>query len=408
VAASSPLRRLSDVGNDTSRARRRRNVVCVVAVAIVVSPVLIAPAPGVVVAAAAGVAVAAALAALPLGRIDLQRAAVGVGVFSLLIDLVYVGPREPVLFWMPAEMAGLCLLLGRVIRRLPPRRALAVGSLTAAAVFLLPLRFTARMSPLGWSEYVFLAALAVFPAAAAVGVALYLRAVDERRVRAVAQARREQRLEVATELHDFVAHEVTGLVLDVQAAQLDDDHPMRVRTLLERVERAGLRALESMDRTLHTLRSVDGDAPGSPPIRMYGLVDLPDLVGRFGAGGPTRAVVVVEEGVVGVVGQDVERTAYLVVLESLTNVRRHAPGAAEVRVSVARSSTDRLTVVVADDGGSGGVTRERRASGTGLIGLGERVSALGGALAAGPDGRGWQVRCDLPVRPEQPPTRPAG
>jgi len=98
----------------------------------------------------------------------------------------------------------------------------------------------------------------------------------------------------------------------------------------------------------------------------------------------------------------VQRAVYRVVLESLTNVRRHAARATEVTVSVRRAAEDRdaVDVTVTDDGGRGGLLRldRRRGGGTGLAELAARVEALGGTLTAGPREKGWRVRARIPIR----------
>jgi signal transduction histidine kinase len=91
---------------------------------------------------------------------------------------------------------------------------------------------------------------------------------------------------------------------------------------------------------------------------------------------------------------EVTSTVYRVVQESLTNVARHAPRARSVEVSVGQDASS-ITVEVVDDGPA---TRRHR-GGYGLVGMRERVEALGGTMAAGPgDGVGWAVRARLPVR----------
>lgn len=125
-------------------------------------------------------------------------------------------------------------------------------------------------------------------AAAAAATGGGLRTLETRRIRAVHEARRSQRLQLAGNLHDFVAHDVSGIVVLAQAAQvIGADRPEEVLPLLRQIEASGLQALGSMDRTVHMLRSSDGTAPAgreatdaSPPVA-YGLEDIVDAVDRF-------------------------------------------------------------------------------------------------------------------------------
>lgn len=101
-------------------------------------------------------------------------------------------------------------------------------------------------------------------AAAAAATGGGLRTLETRRIRAVHEARRSQRLQLAGDLHDFVAHDVSGIVVLAQAAQvIGADRPEEVLPLLRQIEASGLQALGSMDRTVHMLRSSDGTAPAS-------------------------------------------------------------------------------------------------------------------------------------------------
>ncbi|MFH8567209.1 sensor histidine kinase [Streptomyces sp. NPDC017993] len=357
----------------------------------------------------AALTLAASILAWPTGRISLAQAAGGVAVLSLAADIGYFGQPGLVILWYPFETVALLVLLERVVRHVPSRQVGIVGPLTGAAAILLPLRFTLHAPDTGLKESVFAASLALVPAACAMGVGLYLRSLDNRRAHAVALARREQRLEVARDLHDFVAHEVTGIVLEAQAAQLSEDTaPEEHRALLQRIEKAGLRALDSMDQTVTALREAEGRKWGEPPpTRLYGLADLHELVGRFSSMAVAEVALSLEEEVAGTLSREAEDTAYRVVLESLTNIRRHAPRAGRVQVFAGRTADRAVEVSVADHAGPEAPAETlprslagqggRSHGGTGLVGLTERVSALGGTLEAGPSEHGWRVRCLLPA-----------
>ncbi|MGY0465236.1 sensor histidine kinase [Kitasatospora sp. cg17-2] len=420
-----------------SRPAALRGPVGVVAALFVLAPVLLAHpgqrAAALLLAVMAAGAVLVAAVRWPSGRVTLIGAVGGVAAASLLLDLVYSGPFRLPAFWLPFEWVALLILVGRVVRRGRGRWAGPAGALAVTAVVAVPLRFTVRTPNGGWTASVLAVLTSGVPLAVVVGASLYLRVLDARRERAVAKARREQRLEVARGLHDFVAHEITGIVLEAQAGQLPGDHGAEeTAALLRRLEEAGLRALDSMDAMVGALREPhedggDGGAAGGvdPPgaivgpasatgaTRVYGLADLPELVDRFDRTGPTRARLEGARDAAGLLSPDAEGAAYAVVLEALTNVRRHAPGAAEAVVRVEAGAAEGGTaavvrVSVSNDGrapgGVRGLRRLRGGGGSGLPGLAERLAVHGGTLESGPlepaplRPLGWRTSCELPVR----------
>ncbi|MFJ4796659.1 sensor histidine kinase [Kitasatospora purpeofusca] len=420
-----------------SRPAALRGPVGVVAALFVLAPVLLAHpgqrAAALLLAVLAAGAVLVAAVRWPSGRVTLIGAVGGVAVASLLLDLVYSGPFRLPAFWLPFEWVALLILVGRVVRRGRGRWAGPAGALAVTAVVAVPLRFTVRTPNGGWTASVLAVLTSGVPLAVVVGASLYLRVLDARRERAVAKARREQRLEVARGLHDFVAHEITGIVLEAQAGQLPGGHGAEeTAALLRRLEEAGLRALDSMDAMVGALREpyedgADGGAAGGvdPPgaivgpasatgaTRVYGLADLPELVDRFDRTGPTRARLEGARDAAGLLSPDAEGAAYAVVLEALTNVRRHAPGAAEAVVRVEAGAAEGGTaavvrVSVSNDGrapgGVRGLRRLRGGGGSGLPGLAERLAVHGGTLESGPlepaplRPLGWRTSCELPVR----------
>ncbi|WP_145806249.1 sensor histidine kinase [Kribbella amoyensis] len=217
-------------------------------------------------------------------------------------------------------------------------------------------------------------------AAAVGGAGRYLHLLDRRRVRAVHEARQAQRLGLARDLHDFVAHDVSGIVAQAQAGQVSKD-PAIAQEALRRIEAAGLRALASMDRTVHLL---------SPGPARYGLADLPDLVEQY-ASDVTLELPPLEPP------REVGAAAYRIVAEALTNIRRHAPATTRITVAVGQAA-DRLTTVVTNHTTNATPVRSsRRGGGLGLVRLTELVEALGGELEAGPVPGGWQVSATLPL-----------
>ena len=234
---------------------------------------------------------------------------------------------------------------------------------------------------------------------------LHLREVEQRAEEAVrtkdeAARRRavEERLRIARELHDSLTHSIS--VIQVQAGvavHLARKRGEEVPPALLAIQEAGADASRELRATLQVLRSAeDGDSSG--------LCQLDSLVARARTAG--LPVTVTVTGAERPLPPDVDQAAYRIVQEALTNVSRHA-GSAGAGDGVSASvrlwyTPDTLTVQVDDDGkGDGARPAGARPAGPGLglIGMRERVSALGGRLHAGPrDGGGFQVRAELPVR----------
>jgi signal transduction histidine kinase len=209
------------------------------------------------------------------------------------------------------------------------------------------------------------------------------------------QAVHIERRRIAAELHDLVGHSLTVVLLSVTGARrlVRDDPDAATEALLE-AEATGRASLAEIRSSVRLLR--DDQEPGGSVKPMPGARDLHQLVERIATAGPS-----VELHVTGDV-DDVEPVTglvvYRVVQESLNNTARHAPGAS-ARVAVAVAAQD-VDVDVFDDGvgthGDGSI-------GVGLLGMRERVEAVGGTLFAGPVPGGWRVRAHLPrVRPGPP------
>ncbi|GIH62660.1 two-component sensor histidine kinase [Microbispora siamensis] len=296
-------------------------------------------------------------------------------------------PSEP----GPGMALGLAVLVGTAVRALPVRTAcgVAAGGLAVAAGSLL----TAHALAAGVPSVTLMNVLAW---AAAVVAGLCPRLLDARR-RAVAEGvRRAERLRLARELHDVVAHHVTGIVVQAQAARLvARKSPEKAGDALADIEAAGSDALAAMRRVVGLLR--DPDEPAGQAATPAGLSEL---IERFEAGGRAVRLRLPGEEETATWPPEVAGTVYRVVQESLTNVSRHAPSARSVTVSVERDR-DTLTVEVADDSPRT-PSRHHQRGGYGLIGMRERVEALGGTLRAGPrpmagSESGWSVLATLPV-----------
>lgn len=242
----------------------------------------------------------------------------------------------------------------------------------------------------------------VFQGAGMAALGGYLRALGTRRKAAVAATQRAERLAMAADLHDFVAHHVTGILMQARMAQMvRTSDPAQLEMLLEGVVHGATEALASMRRTVGFLRdSLEETAEGKAVAdrRVGTLASLPELVEEFGGPIGPQAVLHRDESVPDDLPYDVQAAAYRVVQEALTNIRRHAADATDILVTLFPHA-DRLVVIVQDDGhGTAHLPTEAHGSGFGLVGLKERVTALDGELTAGPrQGQGWEVRAELPI-----------
>lgn len=221
----------------------------------------------------------------------------------------------------------------------------------------------------------------------------YLRWRRHQREYHVERARAQERLAVARDLHDVVAHEVTGIVVQAQALRrIADTRPEAAVRALPEIEAAGARALEAMRSLVSRLREPD-EAPPESDAR-EGLARL------AGASGGLEVAVRVEGSLAGL-APEVGTALVRIAQEAVTNARRHARGATRVSVEVESAAGEGVRMSVLDDGrGSAG------SGGYGLVGMEERARLLGGELAAGPGADGWEVRVRLPEKPcGQPPGR---
>jgi signal transduction histidine kinase len=268
----------------------------------------------------------------------------------------------------------------------------------------------------GWGMFLWLPSATggtVPSAGAAVGLAAWLAVllagaelVRGRRERGAAlrmgreqEARRrteEERLRIARELHDVLAHNIS--LINVQsgvALHLLHQQPDQARTALTIINEASADALREVRSVLGILRGVDEQVPRAPTA---GLGQLNELVTRSAAAGVEVEVEV--DGRRRPLPTSVDLAAFRIVQESLTNVARHS-GADAARVTLAFDDHE-LTVQVDDAGvgrmADGGTAAGGSTAGNGIAGMRERAVALGGALDVGPRGdRGFRVRARLPL-----------
>lgn len=198
----------------------------------------------------------------------------------------------------------------------------------------------------------------------------------------------EERLRIARELHDLLGHHLSSINVQASAA-LHRPDPERAEAALTAIKQTSKETLRELRTTLGILRA-EATPPAPGLDRLYELVTS---AGRCGL------VIRTEVAETRPLPSEVDLTAYRIVQEALTNVTRHAAATtATVRV---RPDRDDLLVEVEDDGAGASAP-----PGNGILGMGERVRALGGSLTtgAGPAG-GFLVRARLPLRPGPPPVR---
>ena len=218
------------------------------------------------------------------------------------------------------------------------------------------------------------------------------RAIEAERSRDETARRRatEERLRIARELHDSLTHSIS--VIKVQAGvaiHLARKRGEEVPDALLAIQEASRDATRELRATLDVLRGTP-DQPGSADVS--GLDQLPDLVERSRSAGVPATVAV--RGERRVLPPEVDRAGYRIVQEALTNVARHTERAsAVVQLEYTR---DGLVIQVENDGVA--VAPADSPTGVGLLGMRERVAALGGRLQAGPRaGGGFSVRAEIPL-----------
>jgi signal transduction histidine kinase len=209
----------------------------------------------------------------------------------------------------------------------------------------------------------------------------------DQRARAVAS---EERQRIARELHDVVAHGVVLMVLQAQGARRILDHDTdRAREALDAIEETGQTALAEIRRSLGILRDDHARAELAPQRSLDDLGALVDEMREAGLMVDLRV-----EGERRELRDGIDRSAYRIVQEALTNTIKHA-GLVPTRVTV-RYEPDELVLEVADEGG--GATAEDGGAGQGLAGMRERARLHGGELDARPvAGRGFLVRARIPL-----------
>jgi signal transduction histidine kinase len=322
------------------------------------------------------VIVAAVLSVLPL--LVRRRWPVQVLAFILVVGVVVPGPA---VFSPPALVA-----LYTVASRRPWRVAALCGVATATALIL-------HRVVWGYSLPLFgvIAGLALAGAALALGLyqATRLAYFERERQLLTEQAAADERLRIARELHDVVAHNVSLMVVQAQALGATAGDPAAARRSAESIADLGRGAMSEMHRTLELMRPGDGDGDRSPQPT---LADIDALIQQARTAGVAAELSV--NGEPRPLSAGAELSAYRIVQEALTNVVKHA-GHAHTNVNL-RYTDDGLELEIIDDG-RGVLERDIPSSGHGLVGMRERVALFGGTLHTGAaNGRGYRVTATLP------------
>ncbi len=341
---------------------------------------------------------------------------------------------DPQVGWAMGSAWGAAVLAGLIASRAQDVGGwLGAGALAVSAV--------ASSLSLGLREGVFEAPFMTTVVATSMGVGLYAR--SERRL-AESQRRAaviQERQAMAAELHDIIAHEVTGIVVLAQAlgpraaqagigAEVGSIEKAGVRTLHEirtlvagstgsvdaatsaTAATSGASGTPGASRTPrpprpHGAQEAQGstaatrspESVGSPAAHATGprVEEIRGLVEAFAATTPAQVSASLPTAAEwAALEPAVALAAHRIVAEALTNTRRHAASAAHVEVAVARGPRE-LVFCIRDDGAGGGIGA---GSGVGLAGIRDRAAGVGGHAEAGPGDVGWVVRASLPCGPD--------
>jgi signal transduction histidine kinase len=325
-------------------------------------------------------------------------------------------PQAALVFVLPCVLAGQCLRSsGAIIFFLVmvTYSAVAVSSRRRALVIMVVVAGAAQGATIvGGGNQVIASAIAVvalvvagwlagentrasraYAAQRAERLAEKAAAVEAERSGLVRRAVADERVQIARELHDIVAHAMSVIAVRSGAARMVvDTQPDQAREALTIIETTTRRSLQEMRLLVGVLRDDDDDHADLAPVP--GLDDLGRLVADIENAGVDVDLAVM--GQVHPLPPAADLSAYRIVQEALTNVVRHA-GPTRARVQITYRP-DEVGIEVADDGPSGQGVRpavSRAGGGHGLIGMRERAALFGGDLVAGPVAQGFCVRANL-------------
>lgn len=388
------LKRLSDWGAERSSWSTPQK--CAVAVSLlsltVLDDVLLERLPPLHNAFVVTSAVMASLCAVPVERIARTvRASVAV-VASWTTTLFLITRDDASGAWGVGELVALLLLLAGTLWRGSGQAAVILGPLLAVACIAIPARDS---DPHEWTLAI------TFITVIVAAFSILLRTQSEQRVRDLDALRSAERRELARELHDVVAHHVTGIVVQTKAARYAPQDPHEASATLESIEHEAAEALDAMRRLVAVMRRADPAKPAATSP-MASLSDTRKLVTAFDSN-RCDAVLSVEPGLEDRLPADMAAGVHRIVREALTNVRKHAADAQHVRITL-RTVAAGLELKVVDDGRHAAALPDRaRGGGFGIEGMRERAAAMGGTFQAGPlQEGGWQSLAVLPLRTPGP------
>ncbi|WP_282697086.1 histidine kinase [Streptomyces sp. CC208A] len=301
--------------------------------------------------------------------------------------------------WAPNSFAAHLFVLVIVAMRTRPRTAGWMWLLTAGyagftAFFLGMGRYTFNGAEMLFSSALLLLAVAIFQ----IRRQARQEVTAQQTVTAVERSKRtllEERTTIARELHDVVAHHMSVVAIQAEAAPYRvENPPPELEQAFRTIRENAVAALTELRRILGVVRAEDYEAPDAPQPT---LADLDGLVANVREAGLDVALTVT--GAVRELPQGVELSAYRIVQEALSNVLRHAPGAgAKVELGYVLGGLG-LRIV---NGPARGLVKPSPGAGHGITGMRERVTMLGGEMTAEPaeDG-GYEVTVFIPVQREE-------
>ncbi|WP_315097274.1 sensor histidine kinase [uncultured Cellulomonas sp.] len=257
-------------------------------------------------------------------------------------------------------------------------------AVTGLGVILVWLAVTTVADPTSLPDAVGAYAFFLFSAALGAAIRYHARA----RTRDIDVAKTREREQLARELHDTVAHHVSGIVIQAQAGRaVATSYPEQAVEALVTIEGAATRTLAELRTMVGVLRASQ-DAQFAP---QPGVADLERLASDLAARPHVRVTL---SGELTDLSPAVGAAIYRLAQESVTNARRHARHATRVTVAVV-GDADGVRLTVDDDGAPSAA--DGPAAGYGLVGMQERTTLLGGTFQAGPTtDRGWRVQATLP------------
>lgn len=331
--------------------------------------------------ASAGALTIAVLAALPLAAWRWRPQWTFVLIGTLMA--IYLALGYP---FGPIMISGLLAVFALVSRTPVHRGLIWVGGFWAVNMLAVAIRL-ATNDGFGLDQFATVSGWVIVPTA--IGIAVYVRREASGRVREE-QSRRavtEERLRMAQEIHDTVGHGLAVIAMQSGVAlHVLEREPAKVREALEAIRDTSKASLDELRAELDALRGEP--APQRPS---NGLADVPALAHRVRSGGvPLR----LDLGDVDGLPQDIDAIAYRIIQESLTNVLRHGGPSASASVAVKRAD-DALTLQISNTVTPG--AQPSPGSGQGIVGMQQRVAAVGGTLSAGPTSGGFKVEARIPL-----------